>query len=78
MCSVLLGIFLPRRLIMHFTRLLAFLALEAMAVQASITSEVEQLESLASSALTTAYGLLENNATGSTCNALNVQVRKEW
>lgn len=53
--------------------------LEAAFVVQATLPDIQQLESLASSALATAYGLLHvNTPTGSTCNALNVQVRKEW
>lgn len=61
---------------MLFTRLITLLSLEAVAVQASIP-DIDPLQSLASSALTTAYALL-NNSVGGTCNLANVQVRKEW
>lgn len=66
---------------MRFTRLL--LALEAVLyVQAtSVLPDIQHLESLASSALTTAYSLLPAKTPAgfnSTCNALSVQARREW
>lgn len=63
---------------MRFSLFFAFLTLEAGiggVVQASIISDIQQLETLATSALTTALGLFK---VGGTCNALNVQYRKEW
>lgn len=64
---------------MRFIRLISLLTLEAALVVQATLPDIQQLESLASSALATAYGLLHaNTLAGSTCNALSVQVRKEW
>lgn len=65
---------------MRFTRFLTLSMLGCVAVEATL-SDMEQLESLAESALDTAYRLLDasNRARStSTCSWANIQIRREW